>query len=165
MALVGCPDEGCADDGTRVTLVGSEDPSLGTFTGPFTWLQTGEETTLEVTIAPKDEEATLRCGRARVEVAGTFVTADGVALGTATEDLVADARGVVEPDSIFLPLPASVVVEAGKVPEAPDILSRDPTAQLELSPIDGRYEATLRVRSQSDNLHVGFGTLTRSAPP
>lgn len=164
--LVSACSPECEEEGSPIQLVGAtEDPSLGTFVGDFSWLQTGDETSLTFTVTEREAETFLRCDVATVEALVEASSTDEVLSVSATEQPRVLETGFLAEPSFTLSIDPAVLVERGQLPDAPMILDRDPTAQLTLSKgSDATYEALLVVRSSTDNLHVGLGTLHKVVP-
>ena len=78
--LSGCPDEDdCTGPEESVELAPAEtDPNLATFEGTFTWLQTGDETTLRFSTSRAATLGTKRCGHTAMEVNQALETTDGL---------------------------------------------------------------------------------------
>lgn len=162
--LGGCPRE-CEQPDAEIPLVGQErDPSLGAFDGSLDWLQTGEKTSIRITAKPAGDAkvATRSCDYTRLEISYAVEASDRSLSFTRTVSGSVDHTGLVVPQTSALTLPVSVLVENGKLPEAPGIEDRNPTATLELEPTDEGLSATLFVRSRTDQLTVALGTLTRA---
>jgi hypothetical protein len=163
--LGGCPRE-CEQPDAEIPLVGAErDPSLGAFEGTLDWLQTGEKTSLRITAKPAGDAkvATGSCDYVQLQISYAVQASDQSISLTQTVVVSVDNAGLVVPQTSVLTLPVSVLVENGKLPEAPGVEDRSPTATLVLEPtIDEGLSATLFVSSRTDQLTVALGTLTRA---
>jgi hypothetical protein len=160
----GCDPE--CDPVSEVVLVAPEqDPNRGAFEGTLTWLQTGEDTTLRVSVTTEANSATRSCGPAVVQMALTAETTDGVLLGSRQMDGYVSNEGRFEAGYRGLPLDLVTLGRSGKLTDAPGIEDRNATARLDLAPeSDGTWSATVVVQSPSDRLTVGMATLTRTGP-
>lgn len=78
--LSGCPDDDdCTEPNESVEPAPAEtDPNLATFEGTFTWLQTGDETTLRFSTSRAASLGTKRCGHTAMEVNHELETTDGL---------------------------------------------------------------------------------------
>ncbi len=165
--LVGCPaQKGECSEQKNVLVGATDDPLLGTFKGSLSWLQTGENTTVELTTTALDTDVEYPgCGEdaARVEV--TISTGDGVLGKTSLERWVVNVHGRISFEFIHVAVDATDIVEAGKLPDAVDILDRNPEAVFVLTLGEmGMYDAALTVTSASDHLTAAMGTLQKTGP-
>lgn len=164
--LGGCPAEECEGPRVQVKLTAEREPHIGTFSGTFTWLQTGEETTLDISVVPQKDVATTFCGSGRATVDVSATTQDGVLSERVSSDEDVSSRGTFQGGLSAVRLDLEILVAAGKIPDAPDILSRNPTADLSFwVSEEGTMEALILVWGGADRLHVGMGTLTRRQAP
>lgn len=167
VVLCGCtpPLQDCPKE--QVELVGpTGDGNLGTFEGEISWLQTGQTSLLQLTLLPKEQTTDVDCsGTGFFSVDLAISTTDG-AVGEV--DVLArevNNAGFVKAREYSLEVSAEDLVNAGKVPQAPDILSRNPNAVVTISPGDvGLLEVLIRLESTVDTLHVGMGTISKVAP-
>jgi hypothetical protein len=165
VVLGGCPAEECEDPPVSVAIASDGNPNVGRFSGPFSWLQTGEETTLDTEIVPLEQVAAVRCGVGTTPIHFSTVSSDGVIDETFEPRASIRSDGAL-PSAYGLTLRTAVLVAAGKIPEAPDILSRQPETTLSMRrQADDTWEVLVRVRTASDDFVVGLGTLTRRPAP
>jgi hypothetical protein len=164
--LGGCPAEGCEGPAGTVALVGSpEDPALGSFNGTIDWLQAGDQTAMHVNLEPAESISRTWCGGGSVPTNVAVNTTDDVLALMAQEELPFESSGLIRPDTVHVSLDTAELVAAGKLPEAPDILSRNPATTLVLElRADGTYSVVIQVQTTRDNFYVAEGTLTRAAP-
>lgn len=168
LMLCGCPRV-CGDpEKAQLELAGNDDdPSLGTFKGQLSWLQTSEESTLEISLRTADEFATSHCGDPFfASLSVTVQTEDGVLDATTISRGRFGTDGFLIAPTSAVPLEVERLVAANKIPGAPDILARGPSAYLTLTATaKSVYEATIQVRSSTDHLHIALAALERTGAP
>lgn len=140
-----------------------EDPNLGAFEGSLSWLQTGEETKLRVSMTTEATSATKSCNSAQVDLAVAADTMDGVLHDTQQVRAYVSDAGLLAPSTLVLTIELLALVGGGKLVEAPGIENRNANATLSLEPqSDGTWSATVTVQSPSDRLTVALATLARA---
>lgn len=159
----GCPSQCLTPDG-EVELVGiDEDPSLGTFEGTVSWLQTGEQSMLRLIITPLADVAMRKCDYATVSVSYELESADAVLVQQHTTDGWADDKGKVTHGPLWLTLDPAALIDDGKLPNAPGIGERNPSARLTLEWREGGdWTGAIEVRTAHEELTAALVTLSRT---
>jgi hypothetical protein len=166
--LSGCPDDDdCTEPEQPVELAPAEaDPNLTTFEGTFTWLQTGDEAKLRFSTSRVASLGTKTCGQIAMEVEQELETTDGLVSVEGVSQQAATDDGFLIVRTQWFTLDPRPWIEAGRVPDAPGILARNPTAVATLAPeADGTWTAMFVVETSSDHMTVGSATLSRLTGP
>lgn len=159
----GCPRE-CEQPDAEIPLVSAEkDPTLGIFEGQIDWLQSGDQSTLRVTVSRQAEAVTRQCDSARVELTYELETGEPAISAAPKSSVQVDNGGVIIPQTQHLTIDAIALADAGKLPDAPGIAMRKPVGTLILEATsDYELSATIEVRSNTDQLTVALGKLARA---
>lgn len=148
----------CSDPGVNVELLGELDPAIGTFEGTISWLQTGEDTVLTLVVTEPETETLLQCDIAKTKVELSTSTEDGLLVEAWSAQSDVSEAGNLTVSEFSIAIEPLLLVQAGKVPEAPDILTRNPAAILTLNRRNGGiYDAQLTLRSATDSLYIAQG--------
>jgi hypothetical protein len=161
--VAGCPRV-CEQPDVEIALVGVEaDPNVGSFEGPLTWLQTDEQVTLRVTVTPLADAVMRKCDQAVLDVSYELESSDAAIVVRQRARVWVDDTGRVAPSKWVAVLDAAALVAHGKLPDAPGIADREPTATLELEPREaGGWSGSIAVRTEHEELTAALVTLSRS---
>lgn len=159
-------DDRCDEPPVPAEVAGStRDSALGTFEGTLSWLQTGEETGLKVLLRANETEGVTECEQSSVPVQVDVATEDEVLVRTFRNERALDDDGFLVGTQFSFGFGPAIIVGAGKVPEAPGLLERSPTALLTVAWTgEGTYDVTLTIHSSSDKLHVALGSVQKTGP-
>lgn len=160
-----CTPPRCDEPETRVSLAGVDnDPILGVYEGKLLWLQTLDETVIRLTLLPRASSATLTCGSGTTELNILTSTSDNVVDASQILDASITAEGYVQLGAVIVQLNPRTLTIDGKVPDAPGIFDRMPTATLTLTrQPSGGWEGEIQMVSTSDKLHLAMATLEKVA--
>lgn len=162
-SLNGCPRE-CEQPDADIHLVSAEqDPTLGTFEGQLDWLQSADQTSLRLQVSRQAEMARRSCDYAQVDLTWALESDDGAISEMHTARVGVDDAGVTIPQSQAFGIDVLALVQHGKLPDAPGIAARNPTATLSLvATSENELSVTVTVKSTTDHLTVAAGTLVRT---
>jgi hypothetical protein len=163
--LSACPKkaEPCREPVRQVDLAGPDaNLSLGTFRGPLTWLQTGEQTELVVRTTPRESVVELSCASGSVQLDTQIDSADGLLSFDLLQNADVNGDGVVTFAGVSVAADALALAEAGKLPDASNIAERQPSATVGFAQRDdGTWAASVTVSTSTDYFHAAVGTLER----